>query len=53
MPRKAKIKADVSPSIPAEEVKVDFPLPEKKEKKKRNINPNTMTYIKALALYKK
>jgi hypothetical protein len=26
---------------------------EKKEKKKRNINPETMTYIKALALWKK
>jgi hypothetical protein len=26
---------------------------EKKEKKKRNINPDTMTYLKAFAIYKK
>jgi hypothetical protein len=28
-------------------------VPEKKEKKKRVINPETMTYIKALAIFKK
>jgi hypothetical protein len=32
--------------------KSESPLKEKKEKKKRNINPETMTYIKALALYR-
>lgn len=28
-------------------------VPEKKEKKKRNINPDTMTYLKAFSIYKK
>jgi hypothetical protein len=28
-------------------------VPEKKEKKKRVINPDTMTYLKAFAIYKK
>jgi hypothetical protein len=51
MPRKAKAKAESPREI--QQVKIDFPLPEKKEKKKRNINPDTMTYIKALALWKK
>ena len=27
-------------------------VPEKKEKKKRVINPDTMTYLKAFAIYK-
>ena len=28
-------------------------VPEKKEKKKRTINPDTMTYLKAFSIYKK
>jgi hypothetical protein len=48
MPRKSKPKVEQ-----VQEVQIDFPLPEKKEKTKRNINPDTMTYIKALAIFRK
>ena len=48
MPRKAKIIIE-EPVQSLELHKVE----EKKEKKKRNINPDTMTYIKALSIWKK
>ena len=49
MPRKLK-----APKVQdVQEVQIDFQEPEKKEKKKRNLNPDTMTYIKALAIWKK
>lgn len=38
-----------------EETHIESPteiVVEKKEKKKRNINPETMTYLKALAIFK-
>lgn len=54
MPRKSKEMEEVK-EVPEMEVK-EAPtilVAEKKEKKKRNINPDTMTYLKAFAIYKK
>lgn len=50
MPRKSK--AAEQESLSEEPVHNPIEQPAKVEKKKRNVNPNTMTYIKALALYK-
>jgi hypothetical protein len=38
--------------VKMEESEIEEIIPEKKEKKKRVINPETMTYIKALSIYK-
>jgi len=51
MPRKSK-------PVEMEEMKENslsptILVPEKKEKKKRTINPDTMTYLKAFSIYKK
>lgn len=47
MPRKSKAVMEESHLESPPEIVV-----EKKEKKKRNINPETMTYLKALAIFK-
>ena len=39
-------------TVKIEPTKMEPVKKEKKEKKKRNVNPDTMTYIKALSIYK-
>jgi hypothetical protein len=52
MPRKTKeIEEMKAPEM--EEKAPTILVPEKKEKKKRTINPETMTYLKAFSIYKK
>lgn len=51
MPRKSKEMEEVK-EVPEMEDSTIL-VAEKKEKKKRNINPDTMTYLKAFAIYKK
>lgn len=53
MPHK-KIKLEEVEEVPFDSMREKSKSPEKmkKKKKKRNINPETMTYIKALALYR-
>ena len=53
MPRKTK-EMEENKASEMGEIKAPIILvPEKKEKKKRTINPDTMTYLKAFAIYKK
>ena len=54
MPRKAKSPEPKEIQEIKEEATMSLPQSATpKEKKKRNLNPDTMTYIKALALWKK
>ena len=51
MPRKSKAVMEESYLESPREIVIE--KKEKKEKKKRTINPETMTYLKALAIFKK